>query len=62
MAKNKQFTWLGETCFPRKGPKLTTGELHNAEDYDEAVLEEWAKTGNLMYEDEQKKSDKGGKE
>ncbi len=59
---NRQFTWLGETSFPRRGPKLTKGELHKAVDYAPEVLEEWAKTGNLMFEDEVKKSTKGGKD
>lgn len=59
MEKDKRkFTWIGETCFPRKGPKLTKGELHKSADYPKAVVEEWAKTKNLMFEDEVKKSKK----
>ena len=50
----KKFTWLKDSCFPRKGPKLIKGELHNAADYDPKVLEEWAKTKCLMFESEPK--------
>lgn len=59
MEKDKiKFTWIGETCFPRKGPKLTKGGLYDAADYPKDVVEEWAKTKNLMFEDEVKKSKK----
>lgn len=54
----KQFTWLSDSCFPKKGPDLKKGELHNVADYPPAVIEEWAKTGHIMFEDEPKKSKK----
>lgn len=54
----KKFTWLKDSCIPRKGPKLIKSELHNVADYPESVLEEWAKTGCLMFEDAPKKSKK----
>ncbi len=57
----KQFTWLGDSCFPRKGPKLIKSELHNVTDYPQAVLDEWVKTGNAMYEEDAPKKSKGEK-
>jgi len=57
MTKDKrQFTWLSESQSPRKGPRLVKSELHNVADYPQAVLEEWAKHGHIMFEDEPKKS------
>lgn len=63
MKKDKrQFTWLSDSCVPScKGPKLTKSELHNVADYPPAVLDEWVKTGNAMYEEELEKSKKGEK-
>ena len=59
MTKKRQFAWLSDSCTPRKGPRLTKSELHNVADYPQAVLDEWVKTGNAMYEEEAKKSNKG---
>jgi len=57
MTKDKRkFTWLSDSCEPRRGPDLKKSKLHNACDYSPEVVEEWAKTGHLMFEDEPKKS------
>jgi len=62
MAKdNRQFTWLSDSQSPRKGPRLIKSELHKVSDYAPEVLEEWAKTGHIMFEDDAKKSTKGEK-
>ena len=39
--KSKQFTWLGATCYPRRGPVLEKGKAYNVADFDENVVVYW---------------------
>lgn len=47
--KEKQFEWLVDSCFPRKGPKLEKGKVHKTGDYPPHVVEEWVKTKAAKY-------------
>lgn len=54
----KQFKWLLDSSFPRKGPKLVKDKIHNVSDYPEKVVDTWVKTKAAKYVDSSDKSKK----
>lgn len=45
----KQFEWLSDSCYPRKGSKLEKGKKYNCKDYPPLVVAEWVKTRAAKY-------------
>lgn len=48
----KKFIWLAESCFPRRGPGLVKGEVHDAAHYATEVVEQWVQTGAARWAEE----------
>jgi len=54
----KQFIWLRDSCYPRKGPKLEKNKLHNVKDYPVEVVEYWIECEDVKLQDSPAKSKK----
>ena len=58
----KQFVWLWDSCYPRKGPRLEKGQLHKLADYPENAVKYWIREGAAMWEDDGSSKAKSKKE
>ncbi len=54
----KQFKWLLDSCYPRKGKKLERDKTYNISDYPEKVVVQWVKAKAAKFMDSPDKSKK----
>lgn len=54
----KQFKWLLDSCYPRKGKKLEKDKTYNVSDYPEKVVAQWVKIKAAKFMDSPDKSKK----